>query len=420
MDEPVRVNSDWLRNRLVARGLTQWWVAEQIGVDRRTVMRWVNGQVRTIRSGNARALAKVLDCDIHDLLEARGPASLASVEDQRAAGRALAQAGVLDCLGPLHQWNVAESLLKATAVSDLPPAVLGSLYHQLGVALWRQDKLTEAEVHNDAALAIARRIGDGELEVRALGSRANLLWWRGEVEAAMSDWRDALASTASIKPRDRAGLHSNLGAALYETGHIDAGRVEIETALDLLQDGGTPMQESIARGHLALLALDCDEMIEAERQARRSEALARSGDYRRGLALAHLLLAEVHAATRDVAATSDGIAHGLAAFAALGIAEATTHRLAGRAWRRVGRLDDAASTLRDGLPLATGFPLERADLHAELARVAALQRDADLSRSEADRAATLYASCNAQRKTQRLAEAMSPHVAWRPPLPALP
>jgi tetratricopeptide (TPR) repeat protein len=354
------------------------------------------------------------------LLEVRAPASLASVDDQRAAGQALAHAGVLDRLGPPHEWNLAESLLKASAVRDLPPAVLGSLYYQLGVACWRQDKLTEAGVHNDAALAIARRTGDRELEARALGSRANLRWWRGEVGAAMSDWHAALANAAWLKPRDRASLHSNLGASLYETGHVEAGRVEIQTALDLLQDGGTPMQKSIAHGHLALLALDCDDMIEAGREARRSEALARLADYRRGLALAQLLLAEIHAAARDVAATSDGIARGLAAFAALGIAEAATHRLAGRAWRRVGRLDDAAAVLRDGLPLATDFPLERADLHAELARVAALQRDADMARSEADRAAMLYASCNAERKIQRLAEAMSPHVAWRPDRRTLP
>ena len=420
MEETLRLNSDWLRNRLVALGLTQWWVAEQIGVDRRTVMRWANGQVHAIRSSNARALAGVLECEVHDLLQPRVAASLASVEDQRVAGRALAQAGVLDRLGPLHQWGVAESLLKATAVSDLPPVVLGNLYYQLGVACWRQNKLVEAAVHNDAALAIAMPTGDRELEVRALGSRANLRWWRGEVGAAMTDWRNALARAGSMKPRDRASLHSNLGASLYETGQIEAGRLEIETALELLHEGGTPMQKSIARAHLALLALDCDDMAEAECQAQRSQAQARRADYRRGLALAPMLLAEVSAAAGNAAATFDLIARGLDAFAALGVKEATTQRLAGRAWRRLGRLDHASEALHAGLPLATEFPLERADLHAELALVAALRCDAELARAEADRAAQLYARCDAWRKSQRLADAMSPNVAWRPPLGTLP
>jgi tetratricopeptide (TPR) repeat protein len=419
MQETLTINSAWLRDRLAALGLTQWWVAEQIGVDRRTVMRWANGQVRSIRKENALALADVLDCQVHHLLEVPGAASLGSVDNQRAAARALAAANVLDKLGPAHQWGVAESVLKATAVSDLPAAVLGRLYYQLGVACWRQDKLAEAHLHNDAALTIARETLDRDLEVRALGSRANLRWWRGDVAAALADWRHALSNAHAMKDRDRASLHSNLGAALYESGHTDAGRMEIETALDLLRRDGTPMQKSIAHAHLALLALDCDDLRDVERNVRRSEALARRADYRRGLALASMLMAEIRAVAKDSAGTSEAIDRGLGAFEALGIAEAMTQRLAGRAWRRLGRLADAAAALRAGLPLATEFPLERADLHAELARVAALRGDADEAREEADRAAALYASCGAQLKTQRLSEAMSPHVAWRPTVDAV-
>ena len=38
MRDALTINGAWLRDRLAALGLTQWWVAEQIGVDRRTVM----------------------------------------------------------------------------------------------------------------------------------------------------------------------------------------------------------------------------------------------------------------------------------------------------------------------------------------------------------------------------------------------
>src|SRR4030095_9728316 len=167
MQETLTINSACVRDRLAALGLTQWWVAEQIGVDRRTVMRWANGQVRSIRKENAVALADVLDCQVHHLLEVRGAAPLGSVDNQRAAARALAAANVLDKLGPAHEGGVAESVFKATPVSDLPPAILGRLYYQLGVACWRQDKLAEAWVHNDAALEIALETADRDLEVRS-------------------------------------------------------------------------------------------------------------------------------------------------------------------------------------------------------------------------------------------------------------
>jgi tetratricopeptide (TPR) repeat protein len=420
MAEALTLNAPWLRERMAALGLTQWWVAEQVGVDRRTVMRWANGQVQTIRRDNAIALADVLECPVHQLLEVRESASLGSIDDQRAAARALAAADLLDRLGPPHQWGVAESLLKATAVSGLPPAVLGRLYYQLGVACWRQDKLAEASVHNDAALAIAHDAADHELEARALGSRANLRWWRGEVTAALADWQRALSRAGPIKDRERASLHSNLGAALYELGHTDAGRMEIASAVRLLKSDGTAMQRSIAHAHLALLALDCDDLRGVEANVRRSQSLARRAGYRRGLALAHMLNAEVREAALDEAGTSGEIARGLEAFAALGIAEAMTQRLAGRAWRRLGRLAEASAALRAGLPLAIDFPLERADLHAEAARVAALQGDLAEARTHADRAAALYALCEAHPKLARLATVMSPHVAWRRACDAVP
>lgn len=413
MDESLQLDGTWVRNRMVALGLTQWWVAEQIGVDRRTVMRWANGQVRTIRRANAAALAAVLQCDLDALLQSPDVPQLASGDDQRAAGLAMAGAGLLDRLGPVHQWDVAEALLKAIVVPDLPLAVLGSLYHQLAVACWRQDKLHEAQRHNDTALSLAARSGDRGLAVRAMGSRANLRHWRGACADAIADWHAALAEAAWVEPRERATLHCNLGAALYETGDVDAGRAEIETALVLLREDGAPMPRSIALAHLALLELDVGNGDAAAQAARRSEALAQRGEYRRGLAFAPLLLADAAALAGDEAAAEAGVARGLAAFAELGIAEAPNHRLAGRAWRRLGRIDRAMEMLRAGLPLARDFPLERADLHGELAIAAARAGDAATARAEADRAGGLYRRCGAPRRIDALARAMSPRVTWR-------
>ena len=79
------------------------------------------------------------------------------------------------------------------AVPDLPLYVLGRLYHQLCVACWRQDKFAEAEAHNATTLDMARRCDDRALLADALGSQANLRFWRGEVAGAISTWQQALA-----------------------------------------------------------------------------------------------------------------------------------------------------------------------------------------------------------------------------------
>lgn len=44
MSPLLTLNPTWLRNRLAQQGLRQWWLAEQLGADRKTVLRWVNGR----------------------------------------------------------------------------------------------------------------------------------------------------------------------------------------------------------------------------------------------------------------------------------------------------------------------------------------------------------------------------------------
>jgi DNA-binding Xre family transcriptional regulator/Tfp pilus assembly protein PilF len=360
-----------LRNRLAELGLKQWWLAEQIGVDRRTVMRWVNGQVQQLHAGNAARLAAVLDCRVEDLLRdgARAEAHLASIDDQRAAGAAIAGARLLDRLGPVHEWDVAEQLIKAVVVPGLPRAVLGRLYHQLAVACWRQDKLDEAARHTTSALAIAQAENDHELHALALGSRANLHFWAGRVAEALADWRSALALARWLEPPERGKLHCNLGASLAETGEPAAGRAELHTALRCFDDGGTPMQRAIAHQHLAQIALDEGDHEAAERELRHGEALARQGAYRRGLAFGARQRALLHAARGERAAAIAALEESDAAFAALGIREALNARVAAAVWRQLGEHERARAAIAEGRTWAAGFPLEAAALSAEAARI---------------------------------------------------
>jgi transcriptional regulator with XRE-family HTH domain len=372
VEAPLLLNPSALRSRIAARGLRQWWLAEQLGVDRRTVLRWVNGQVRQIAPERAAALAGVLGCPVAELLRHDPAQPLAGVEDQRRAGAAIAASRLLDRLGPVGDWDVAEQLIRAAAVPDLPLHVLGRLYHQLSVACWRQDKLAEAAVHNASALALAERCGDVALRADALGSRANLAYWRGEVDAAFASWREALALAPWLEPRPLGALHSNLGAALGECGDAAAGTRHLREALRCFDADGTPMNRAIAHGQLALLALARDDDGAAAAHNASARAESQRADYRRGLALAALIDGVLAAGAGATDEAEAAVRRGLAAFAALGIADSLNHRLAAMAWRRLGRADAARAAADEALRLAAAFPLERQAAEAELARVRAL------------------------------------------------
>jgi hypothetical protein len=404
MAEPaLTLNSTWLRNRVAELGLRQWWLAEQVGVDRKTVLRWVNGQVRSIQPANARVLAGVLGCRVDEMLLQAAAQQLASPEDQRAAGLALAASTLMDRLGPVGEWNVIEQLVRAAAVPDLPLHVLGRLYHQLCVACWRQDKLDDAARHNDAALALARRCDDRALLGDALGSRANLQFWRGELPTALASWAEALALSAWLTPRQRGSLHSNLGASLVEAGLPVRGGAELQAALACFAIEGTPMNLSIVHGHLALLALEGGDAGQAEHEAARSLGLARQADYRRGLALAPLLQAHAAALQGRPAPARALLAQGLQAFADMGVDDALNHVLAARIERTLGDGAAALAAAQRAFQRAAGFPLEQAAALHEQALAQALLGQGAAAAASRQGAAALYTRCGAFEMAARLA-----------------
>ena len=356
----IPLNSAWLRNRVAELGLKQWWLAEQLGVDKKTVMRWLHGHVRTLQPANARALATVLGCSVQQLTRPRDTVDLASAHDQRAAAAFLATSSLIDKLGPVGEWDVIESLVKAVAVPDLPLHVLGTLYNRLCEACWRQDKLAEAEAVNRAALDVARRCFDQALLAGALVGDANLRYWRGDVAHAIARYRECLALRPFLDPRALGAIHSNLGAALYETGEWDAGEVELEAALAQFRFDGTPMNRSIALGHLAMLALQRGDVTAAAAHNDAARAHAAQGDYRRGLALAQRLEAEIAAQRGDAAHALRALNDARAAYATLGIRESANLEAEARVLRLLGRRTEAEQALRDALPLASAYPLEAA------------------------------------------------------------
>lgn len=368
MAEPLfNLHSAWLRNRIAELGLKQWWLAEQLLVDRKTVLRWVNGQVRTIQRDNAVALAAILGCRLDELELPRAGSDLATPQDQHAAGQLLATSRLLERLGPVGEWDVAESLIRAVAVPGLPLQVLGELHNRLCVACWRQGKMAQAEAANQVALDLAARSGDDAVRASALASHANLLHWRGHCALAHAAYRQALALGAHLEPAARAGVHNNLGASLCECGEYEAGQAELLTALSELMWVGTPMQLSITHTHLALLHLRRDRPDEAANHANGSQRHAEQAEYRRGLAMCQLLKADIAARRGEHDAALAHLAQGLDRFAALGIDEGLNHEVAARVQRLAGQLDQALLSVQRGLAISQAFPLQHAELEHELA-----------------------------------------------------
>ncbi len=387
------LNSIFLKNRIAELGIKQWWLAEQVGVDRKTVIRWTQGQVKAIQTENAIALAKILSCDLKDLTLSNEADQLATVDDQKSAAQLLVGSSLIDKLGPIGEWNVIEGLLKATIVPDLPSGVLGELYNQLTIASWRQSKIDQAEVYNRKAEELAIRSKDKAVLAGALLSKANLLSWRGKTANAIHTYQDCIRLERFISPKTMGAIYSNLGAVLYESGDLAQGETFQKKALDCFAVFGKPMNMSIAWCHLAMIYLEMNCLSEAEHACQNSVSFAEADSYLRGIAMGKLISAEVLAKHGRSADATRTLESSLSDFAKLGIDEGLNYEFAGRISMLLGNRQAAESYFRKGISISMDFPRARAALCFEIAKLTT-------SLEFANEALRLYSECDAQLRVE--------------------
>jgi tetratricopeptide (TPR) repeat protein len=361
------INLSFLKNRVTELGYKQWWLAEQVGVDRKTVSRWLSGVVRSIQIENMERLAEALSCKIEDLILPNELDQLATEADQRTAAQIVTTSSLIERLGPIGEWNVIESLLKATVVSDLPLCVLGELYNQLCVASWRQSKIDQAAAYNKKAKEIALKLNDKTLLAQALLSEANIFSWRGFSARSIETYKEVLELELFISPKALGATYSNLGAVLYEIGHLDEGRKLIQKSIDLFLIDGTAMNLSIAHGHLAIIDLKSNHIDSAQDHAKKSIELAKAFDYLRGIYMGMLFLSEVDArrglrenAEKQLKESFDG-------FESQKIDEGLNYEFAGRICRVLGQNLRSLDFLKKGVAVSNDFPLYQASVYRELA-----------------------------------------------------
>ena len=115
----VRIDGGRVRSAREARGLTQLYVAEVVGVSVDTVSRWENNRTPTVRRENAEALAGALGVGLDEILAERpGPARR---RDRRRVLLWAAVAAIVAGLGAWGLWRAVSPSPVVEAVRRLSP-----------------------------------------------------------------------------------------------------------------------------------------------------------------------------------------------------------------------------------------------------------------------------------------------------------
>jgi tetratricopeptide (TPR) repeat protein len=389
-EDTVRLDTHYLVRRIEVRGLKQGWLADQVGVARKTVSRWTTGKVKRLGRDSATRLAEVLACSLDELTVRDEADVLATKAEQTAAAKLIQQQDLLQLLSPSDNWQLAESLIKASLQPDLPARDLGRLYNLLAIAAWRQGKYGEGSRHASRALELGERTGDRTVVHGAVYNQAVVDSLTGDHTAALAAYERLLAEPEYFDTkRDHAKVLSNVGDAYQSARRFAASERAQRESIRLFDELRLDLNLSIAWVSLGYLLTEAGRYDEASDAFARGEEHARAAQYVRGVDCAPIYAADPLSLRGETAAARRLVLDALPSLTKHEVYDLGCHAIAARVLRRAGDLDGARAQVTEGLRRSGPFPEPRAQILLEQARLALAHGDAtgeEAAREEANRA----------------------------------
>ena len=391
------INITFLENRLGELNLKNWWVAEAIGVDRKTVSRWLSGKVKTIKSENLQALANCLQCSPQDLVLHDESAIVVSKEEQAIAAQLIVQENLLATLTPLGQWPLLESIVKATMQPDLPIAVLGKLYNLLSICSWRQSKMDKAQTFANKALELGQKVGHFGVMAQARNNLAIIFSYQGKLKDSISLYESVVNERQFLEDdRTVAAALSNLGQDYQSFGDFEKSRKTQAEAIELYANLALPLNLSIGHCALGLLETEAGNFKEAQRVLEKSLEFAYTANYLRGISAHKIYLADCQVQLGELDKAEVLINEGFKGMAELNLHEALNYEIRARYFRFKKMYKEAQTDLDQGFVYAKNFPMEEASLLIEQRRLFLAIDDKLNAQLAYAKAQSIYAAAGAQ------------------------
>jgi DNA-binding SARP family transcriptional activator/predicted ATPase len=248
------------------------------------------------------------------------------------------------CLALARYWMIRGYLAEGQEVIERllalptppPEALLVKLYNRVGILAAMQRRFDQAEIHVQASIELARRLGDTQGEVMSLNSLGAMSIERGEYEKARGYLEKCLPIWQSVgNANGLASTLNNLGAVELLLGDYPAALTWFEQSLPIFRELGDRRMIAGVLYNLGDLSL-------------------KQGDVDR----ARLALRESLALRQEIEEVG-GVAETLEGFARASLLEDRA--------REAARLFGAASVMREavGAPLA---PVNQADYDRAVAK----------------------------------------------------
>ena len=328
------------------------------------------------------ALVERLVADLDNIVTAHGRA-IVDRDWERAGLLALAASATLELNGPLRA--AVELLDETLSHEGLPRKVrLSALVAQTEVlrkaGLWSRARRVARE-----AVPLARALGDGAAEGRALLEHANARACEGHIEESLRIYDAALlASNVAGDMETAAATHLGIGALHGEQGHHLEAREHFDKAWKLGEAAGSLRAQAPAMGNLAVLDRAAGDLDSARRLWGRALDVARTMRDKRIEGVLCSNLAELYSDLGQPAAAIEHVERSLRLLREVGAPRylAIVHADAGRIRQSLGDLEGAAADFQSALTVASsiGDPRGEGVALGRLAGLALQQGNTELAR----------------------------------------
>lgn len=394
MQDFSQINIAALDTRIRECQLKRWWIAEQIGVDRKTITRWLTGQTRRIHADNLDRLASLLECLPEELVLESHVEGSASHQDQALAAKLIEQENLLEILTPSGKWPLLEELIKVAMQPDLPKPLLGQLYNYLSIAAWRKSELDKAEEYMLKAKQIGEETKFKSVVARARLNEATILSFRGKVGQSLEAYHECVDQQKFLEDdMVAASAMSNLGSVYHEYGDLQSSEIYQKQAIAAFIKLDKPVNISIAWIGLGALYVDLNRYQDAENAVDQALHFTDKGRWLRGFADAHLVNAWVSVAKKDILQARTSLVEAQSRYKELSISESRPLICEAMILRAEHKYDLATQCLHSAFNKHPDFPVGRTEVLREWVRLAIAMNDKQLESDKKKELNNLYTQC---------------------------
>lgn len=374
--DTVRLNTHFVVRRVEVLGLKQWWLARVIGVDRKTVNRWLTGKVKRVTRNNAEKLAEYLECPLDEIIVPDEAVVYATREEQRAAAELIRERDLLQILSPSDNWELAERLIKATMYPDLPLRELGRLYNLLSIAAWRQGNYDGGRAHAERAMEIGERLGDRGIINNATCNIATVDSFLGRHARSLEGYEKCLAHPEYFDTKlDHAKVLSNVSMVYRDFAMFEKSFGSQVKAIHMFEGLNLTFNLAIAWTGTAVILTELGFFDEARTSAGEALRYADEAGFEKGTVMTPFYVADAVCLQGDTKEALPLVERGLEGLREYDVYDLACHEIAARFFRRAGEHTEAARQLETGLSLAEDFPMLCAMMLQESARLANAKGD---------------------------------------------